>query len=199
MQKPKIFIDLDGVVFDTISAIVSLYNEDYKTFPNFKRINPKNVSTWNFTECKCASLASINLYFCTPRFFHRVNLMKHAETIILLLSYQFDITFVSLGELPNLQLKTEWVTKHFPFAKFIGVDLNKYGEKSHIDMRNGIFIDDSTRNLKTSNAKHKILFGKEYPWNQDSDQYKRCVCWTDVYAEIAQIQTNELHGIEMKE
>ena len=55
----------------------------------------------------------------------------------------------------------------------------EYKDKSHIDMSDGIFIDDSVNNLETSNAAIKICFGDEYPWNE---KWKgiRCANWHEV-------------------
>lgn len=197
MQKPKLFCDLDGVVFNTISTIVNMYNDDYKAYPEFKQINPVDIHTWDFKECKCTTSNIIDFYFCTPRFFDNLILMKHADTILLLSSYIFEIILVSLGDVPNLKLKEKWISKHIPYAKFIGVDSNKYDDKSHIDMTDGIFIDDSTKNLRTSNAKYKILFGEYYPWNQDDNGFVRCLDWIDTYREITRIEKNKSHGMEM--
>ena len=45
--------------------------------------------------------------------------------------------------------------------------LKTHKDKSCVDMSGGIFIDDSSNNLITSNADIKFCFGKEYPWNKD--------------------------------
>ena len=50
---------------------------------------------------------------------------------------------------------------------FIGVDINRYSDKSHIDMSGGIIIDDEINNLLTSNAPQKICFGDVCEWNKD--------------------------------
>lgn len=74
-------------------------------------------------------------------------------------------------------------------VEFIGVDWNEHSDKSHIDMSDGIFIDDSTKNLSTSNARHRILFGEEKGWNRDNKgQFGRCENWLKVYAKILDIQ-----------
>ena len=175
----KIFIDLDGVTFDTIECITALYNEDFKHYKDFKPINSCDVETWDFTELNCADKHDIERYFNQPRFFDYVEIMPRAETVIRGLALRYDIIFVSMGNKPNLKQKKKWVKEHFPYAKFKGVNLEKYSDKSHIDMHKAVLIDDSANNLRTSNAKHKICFGDIYSWNKDWAG-TRCANWTDV-------------------
>ena len=78
-----------------------------------------------------------------------------------------DIVQISRGKDENLGLE------------MIGVNLKKHKDKSHIDMSNGFFLDDSSKNVITSNAKYKAVFGDIYPWNQDWNGL-RLLNWTDV-------------------
>ena len=169
IDKKIAFIDLDGVVFDTISCIVDLYNEDFKYYPNFKEIKAKDIYSWNFDELNCAEPEQINTYFNQPRFFERVKTFPSAKDTINELSSNYRIIFISHGNVPNLNLKKIWIEKYFPYAEFIGVDLNKYNDKSCVDMsgKGNVFIDDKFDNLNSSNANIKICFGETYPWNAD--------------------------------
>ena len=169
INKKIAFIDLDGVVLDTISCIVNLYNEDFQYYPNFKKINPEDISTWEFKELACATPEQINAYFNQPRFFEKVREFNYAYNVIYDLAKRYKIIFVSHGYEPNLKLKEIYIKKRFPYADFIGVDLNKYNDKSCVDMsgEGNLFIDDKSENLDTSNADIKICFGKTYPWNCD--------------------------------
>ena len=191
-MKPKLFLDFDGCIVDTIGSITSLYNEDYCAYNDFRYVHPSKVATWDFTECKCASKDAINQYFNTPRFFKRLRFMPHAESMIILLSYQFQISIVSHGYSPNLKLKKDWVAKNLPDSiSFIGVNFKNFSDKSCVDMQNGIFIDDSTKNLKSSNAEYKIIYGKKFPWNEDDNDYIRCLDWISLYQEIIKIAGKE--------
>lgn len=108
-----------------------------------------------------------------------MDLIDHVEYALYKLSKQYDISIVSMGNYPNLILKEEWIKECLPFCKFIGCDFDNYKDKSHIDMSEGVFIDDSKQNLETSNANIKICFGDKYSWNEE---YKgvRCYYWIDV-------------------
>ena len=180
MNKPKIYIDLDGCVFNTIKCICDLYNEDFKYYESFKEVNWWEVESWDFHELTAANKDHINTYFNQPRFFECVEFMDWVAPIaILKLARDFDVVFVSAGYSPNLKLKEEWIADNFLFADFIGVDLREYEDKSHVDMSDGVFIDDCAMNLETSNARFKICFGDLYEWNEEWDGV-RCYNWNDV-------------------
>ena len=184
MKKNKIYVDFDGTIVNTVSCIVSLYNEDFKYYKKFVPIKWWEVNTWDFTECNCATSEYINTYFNQQRFFNRLEYMDWAKEILDKLNKEnYDITIVSSGYSPNLIAKSLWINRNLPYCKFIGVNLKEYKDKSHIDMSDGIFIDDSSNNLITSNAKISICFGDEYVWNKDWTGI-RCVNWHDVYKQI---------------
>lgn len=174
-----IYCDLDGVVFDTIAAIVNLYNEDYKYYKDYKLVHWYDIESWNFEECICATYTDINNYFNQPRFFDELEYMPFADVVIPKLAEHYKIVFVSHGQQPNLVQKKELLRGIFPFAKFIGVNWNEYKDKSHIDMSDGVFIDDSAKNLITSNAEECICFGDKYEWNEKWNG-KRISNWYDM-------------------
>lgn len=206
-------ISKGGVIANSIDAIISLYNDDFQAYPDYHHIKSSDIHTWNFEECNCGSNEIFDTYFNTPRFFNNLKFMEHADTFIWLLSYQFDFVIVSSGNTPNLELKQQWIndklklyindTKMINQGKvdFIGVDFKNYNDKSHINMSNGIFVEDTHYNLETSNAKHKIVFGEQYPWNIENEvnhesglgeSYTRCKNWMELYQEIIRIYNMEM-------
>lgn len=78
-MKPKLFLDFDGCIVDSIRAIVDLYNDDFQAYPNFRYMHPDDIHTWNFTECECATKDAINAYFNVPRFFKELQFMPMAQ------------------------------------------------------------------------------------------------------------------------
>lgn len=144
-----------------------MYNEDFKYYTDYKYVLPEQINTYNFSECGCASREYINTYFNQQRFFDKLTFMPKAYETLRKLSIRNEVIIVSSGYSPNLRAKEIWIKEHLPFCKFVGVNLKKYSDKSHIDMKDGLFIDDCSQNLKTSNAKYKICFGEIYPWNED--------------------------------
>lgn len=177
-----------GCIVDTIAAIVELYNDDFQYYKKFKKIYPEDIDTWDFKECSCASTKFINTYFNTKRFFEYLKFMPDAYNSIMLLARKYDVYIVSHGYSPNLKLKENWIKNNLPFGiEFIGVNLKKHSDKSCVNMSDGVFIDDKLSNIKSSNAKKNILFGKEYSWNidnSDNKNYIRCFTWNEVLYEL---------------
>ena len=201
------------MIVNSIDAIISLYNDDFQAYPNYCHIKSSDIHTWNFEECNCGSREIFDTYFNTPRFFNNLKFMEHADTFIWLLSYQFNFVIVSHGNYPNLQLKKKWIDRNLKISingtkmvnqgsvDFIGVDFKDYDDKSHVDMSDGIFVEDTYDNLLTSNAKYKIVFGEQYPWNIENEAYRsmesgesyvRCLDWMELYQEIIRIYNMEM-------
>ena len=174
---------IDNCIINSIATICSLYNEDFKYYKKFKFIHWTTVNTWDFRELNCTTPEYINTYFNQPRFFENIEYMPWAKETLLELKDDYDITIVSSGYNPNLRAKEIWIKENLPFCKFIGVNLKEYSDKSHIDMSDVVFIDDSMSNLSTSNAQINICFGDKYPWNEDWNEDWtgfRCYNWNDI-------------------
>ena len=174
-----LYIDMDGVAINTIEAIVRMYDDDFSTYSDYEKIPWTEINTWDFTELKCASSEYINMYFNQKRFFDFVQPMDNFDEIVNRLKDRFSIKLCSMGYTPNLRRKELYIQEHYPFAEFIGVNFKSFPDKSHIDMSDGVIIDDSISNLQHSNAQLKILFGEDYPWNKGWTGF-RCYNWYDV-------------------
>lgn len=178
-NKKKLFVDYDGTIVNSVAATCSCYNEDFKYYKDFVPVKWWEVNTWNFEECNCATKEYINTYFNQQRFFDRLTYMDWAKETLDELKDDYEITIVSSGYSPNLKAKEIWIQENLSYCKFIGVNLKQYTDKSHLDMSDGIFIDDSSKNLVTSNALVNICFGDKYSWNEDWTGF-RCNNWNDV-------------------
>lgn len=196
MSRPKLFLDFDNTIVDTIAAVVSIYNEDYASHEGFIQVDPKDVTSWEFTECNLATYEEIDKYFGDKRFFQRVKLYPSAGQVLRSLSHRYNITIVSHGYASNLKLKEEWIKNNLfkevfdnsCNTEFIGVDWETHNDKSHVDMSNSIFVDDSIRNLETSSAKYKILYGEYMDWNNTNIEFIRCKNWLDLNNQICLIE-----------
>lgn len=182
----NIYVDFDGVIANTIRTITKLYTEDFKYYKKFEPIDWSEVETWDFAELKAATPEYINTYFNQQRFFDNMEWMPWAKEILDRIKEIYNITIVSIGYSPNLLGKEIWINHNLSYCNFIGVDFKQYSDKSHIDMSNGIFIDDSANNLVTSNADLKICFGDKYEWNKDWNGI-RCANWYDVWNLISKL------------
>jgi 5'(3')-deoxyribonucleotidase len=97
------------------------------------------------------------------------------------LNDKYNIFIFSIGRARNISLKSLYFDYKIPFIKNYIFYRNSNCEpnKSIVDARGGIFIDDMPSNLDSSSASYKLLFGEECEWSK-SDKYKRVVNWTDI-------------------
>lgn len=177
-----LYLDFDGVICNSIKRIVQMYNDEFGT-----NIQWTDIETYNFAELNISHDA-LQGYFSKPEYFnYKLEFMDNAEEVISrLLDEGWTIRIVSLGTDDNVRNKGKWVGehKHLSRTEFIGLPM--HCPKSHVDMSNGIFIEDVIKNLDVSNAAVKIIFGDEYEWNK-TDKYHRCYNWYEVYDYINQL------------
>lgn len=183
----RLFIDFDNTIVQTIRRVCDLYNEDYAFYDSFIPVCPDEITSWNFKELVLANKKNIDLYFTQSRFFNEelVEMRDACDVINRLYDNGDTIFIVSTGTRPNLRLKKAWLRNHIRFTDFLEVDINKYKNKNHIDMKGGILIDDMTLNLNGSNAMKKICFGDKFRWNADWNG-ERCLTWNDVYKTLTE-------------
>ena len=195
--KPTAFIDLDCVTLETIEAVVSMYDDDFHNHPDYKKVNWEDINSWDFLELSLANKEIIDGYFVQQRFFDKVKMITGAKETIDYLSQFYNIVFVSHGEYLNLYLKEKYITKHFPYAKFVGVILSEHYDKSCVDMygSGNIFIDDIPKNIRGSNADIRICFGRDYDWNKDfksneEENIFRMHTWNEVFKFVEKLNKN---------
>ena len=61
-----IYVDVDGVILNTVKAIVDIYNEDFSCYRNYKYVNWWGVDSWGFDELTFASKEYIDQLFNQP-------------------------------------------------------------------------------------------------------------------------------------
>ena len=186
-NKKTIFIDMDLTLLNSVKAITEMYDEDFQYYPDYKKIPWEKVVSWSFEELSLLPKEHIEFYFNQKRFFDKVEMYPDAKEVIDRLSDKYRIVFVSHGQLPNLRLKKIYVTHNFPYADFIGVNVDEHKDKSCVDMSGdgNIFIDDTPNNLYSSKADIKICYGI-YDWNSNftnpdnQSQYWRAFGWSAI-------------------
>jgi 5'(3')-deoxyribonucleotidase len=188
--KRNLFLDMDGTLINSIKRVVELFDEDYLEHKGYYKVHWTDINSWDFKELLLLDKKQVNDYFCDPRFFdHRLEYMDNAYEVINRLKNYFYIHLVSMGLKENLSLKQTWIQENLPFSNFIGCDFNNVNDKSHIDMSEGIIIDDVAKNLDSSSAEEKIVFGDIYPWNFES-KYTRMYNCTDLEKYLMNIYKN---------
>lgn len=165
----SIFLDIDGVVIDSVRAMCQLLNEKYDT-----NCKPINITSWNFNEVK-PNLTSeeIEDLFNDKRFFDIVKVYNGVGEFIN--KYRNKIIFLTKGGIENISGKHELFRLNmFNNIPIIGLPLNI--SKGLINMQykgKSLFIDDCSQNLIDSNADIKIMM-KEYDgceWQQNWSGY----------------------------
>lgn len=156
-----IFLDVDGVVMNSIECVCGILNERYNT--NYHSID---ILSWNFNEIKSdITSKEIEDIFNSQIFFDTVQLYDGVLDFIYM--YRDKIILFSKGGCENLYKKGIY----FGDIPLIGLPLKL--SKGWLNMNykgNALFIDDVTKNLVDSNAHCKILF-KEFEngaeWNRN--------------------------------
>lgn len=99
--------------------------------------------------------------------FEKLKFYDNAREIISEISRKTEVHIVSIDSYYMIGHIAEYLEKALPFVSYQPILSNQYQDKSHIDMRNSVFIDHSVDNLMTSSAEDKIRFKyKDFPLEQ---------------------------------
>jgi 5'(3')-deoxyribonucleotidase len=191
MQK-KLFLDFDEVVGNTTSAIADYYNSNFTHKKEFISAVGTKMLSWGFEDqCPLMEKEDKMKMWGDKSFFDKLEPMQGAEEYIGLLSEHFPIYIVTIGILSNIEQKTLWFDTHPEIAKYISsyifiADKTLKTDKSVINMAGGIFLDDNTKNLESSNAPYRYAFGRKTGWNNDAEKlgFKRMWNWEDAHNKI---------------
>lgn len=170
----KLFLDADNTILNTTKAFIETYMLIYgRKYMNKENKIPKweKVSKYDFTDqIPSLTLKEKRIVFETMVLHDKLDYYEGAKEIINKLSKDFDIHIVSMCSLKTATLKGDKFSKDFPFVKFMPILHTNYEDKSIVDMRNGVFIDDVAKNLITSSADVKVCMkynGIEMDINKD--------------------------------
>jgi len=186
MKKFKeIFVDFDDTLTESLKSFCDVYNTRYT-----KDIDWKEIKAWDCRD-QCPDLLDGELLdmFSCEQFFKNLKVKPFAKEVLenLFYTYNIPITVISIGTYENCAKKSKYIKSHFPFvSKTILIAFNKENklpmDKSFINMKHGIFVDDVEKNLMSSNAKKKVLFENtpNTEWNENwrGDRIKN---WEELY------------------
>lgn len=185
-DKVKLFLDFDETITLSTKQFVKLANKKFKLHKDWQELK-----VWNFTDLyPNITVDDINEIFCSDDFF--VDLEPHKGVIETIdkLKDNLDIYIATIGLKENLNKKIKWLNNNLNDISFnfIGVpDYNGYiiNDKSNIDMSGSIFIDDRLDNLKSSNARLKILYKdyRNYSWQKTNCNEEIYIVntWDEIY------------------
>lgn len=180
----KLFLDFDSTIADSIKAYCSVYNSTYNHLEGYREADYNKVNRYDLKD-ECHLVEHQENIFSNKALFEHLEFMPDAKEVILKLVKKYQVIICSLGTLENLTWKAQWIKNNMPFVKdivLISSAVSPSGiktDKSVVNMKDSIFIDDHAENLVTSNAEIKICFGKQYEWNKNWTG-ERCFTWREV-------------------
>lgn len=158
MTKPVLFIDIDGVMADSITWWIELYNRDHGT--NHKK---EDVTGWDTRECIKADLSP---YFSNYDGVESVVGAKHSVHI---LRHYYRIVFATVGN------GSEWLRRFIPNAEIVQIH-----DKSLL--RGFALIDDRPLNLDGFIGERYLL---SQPWNRGRNLND--ATWEEITAHLVSI------------
>lgn len=157
----KLFLDADNTIWNTTKAFVDAYNLVCgKRFMFDKKEQPRweLVEKYDFTD-QIPNLTKLMKYaiFDSDAFYEKLEYYDNAKQIINEVSQKTEVHIVSMCSPDSAKRKYLKIKEDLPLVKFQPIFFD-YRDKSSIDMRNGIFIDDVVKNLNNSSADKNICF-----------------------------------------
>lgn len=195
-NKGRIFLDVDGVVLDSIGAVL-------KCFSIIEGIDytKSQVKKWNFNDAiPHAKEIDIENIFASDLFWREVKFIDGAKDFIN--EHNDRVVFCSIGDARNQIRKIQFLNKHFPNVAMLPVitKVNKdriIGKHLIRMTENDCFIDDSSSNINESMAGLKILFDDKGSW--DCEWNSSCIvkcAKLSRWSEINKIIKNNGENIE---
>lgn len=188
----KLFIDFDNTIANSSEVIVDMLNEHFGKHENFEKLRKYDFSDL-FPEC---SYWDIEKFFNSDEMFERLKIFPNMiETVDAFRDFFDEISIVTIGTKYNLENKKRFLKENNLELTFYGIENNGRSDKSSVDMRNGVFIDDHIGCLHSSNAKIKILMKnvENGEWNkvEPNDDIYVVNNWYEVYSIFDFIKKNK--------
>ncbi len=160
MNKPRILIDMDSVLYDLMTPWLKLYNRDYPQ----ANLTKSQIYTWDMKDVVVSECGS-NIYNYlrdTSEIYVEGNAIEHSIEVTKhwsVLNYDLAVLTACVGH-ASFMWKAAWLDTYFPHIK------NKIlMQGNHIKhwVQADIMIDDAPHNLEHFLG-FKILMNE--PWNQ---------------------------------
>ncbi|GAB3338493.1 5'-3'-deoxyribonucleotidase [Larkinella ripae] len=170
-MKPRIAIDMDDVLADTVGKFIDIYRRDFDT-----TALPDVFRTESFHEILEEDVSQrLSDYVHEPGFFADIAVMPGAQEFTRALSEKYDlfVTSAAMEFRNSLAEKYDWLDEHFPHIHW----KNRVfcGDKSII--RADVMIDDMPYNLVSFEGKG-LLF--DAPHNRDNSLFQRVHSWEQI-------------------
>ena len=191
-NKITLYMDADDTILDSSKAIISILNQKYAISPP-KTVN--DMMDWSYRSIyKHITPNEVQEIYSSDEFFEKVEVNKEFLRFYQQNREKFNIVVVTKGTKANIEKKKIYLESVFgDNFEYIGMVFKNDADgntimsydKSSVNMRNGIQIDDRTDALEQTNANIKILLknDKDRYWNRDYENIKNLYVannWSDV-------------------
>jgi 5'(3')-deoxyribonucleotidase len=169
-RKPRLAIDMDEVLADTIDKFITLYKQRHQLEIALDAMHGKE-----FKDLLPAELYGTNrTYINELGFFRDIPVMPGSQKVVKQLCEKYDVFIVSAAtEFKNSLIdKMDWLEEHFPFISWTNII---FCGRKIIDV--DIFIDDRIRNFADFEGR-KLLYTS--PHNVLINDYERVNNWQEV-------------------
>ena len=142
------YIDIDNTIVNFTKQAVKKFNELCGTDKKYE-----DVIKYDFTDLFPDLTQEKKREIYLNNFYEGIEKYENVDEALKQISKMFKIVFVTRGSKNSLQEKEEWLKNNLDKTikyQFIGLSLET--DKSSIDMKKGIIIDDQVDMLKSSNA-----------------------------------------------
>lgn len=173
-RKPRIAVDMDDVIADTIERFAEIYRKKHQVY-----LTPENLHGKEIREVLPAEIRqTVNQYVNEPGFFRHIPVMKDSQEVLKQLSGRYDIYIVSAAmEFKNSLIdKYEWLAEHFPFIPWTHIIFC-----GHKIVKVDVIIDDRIRNFVDFDGR-SLLYSS--PHNMLVEGYERVSTWQEVAGKL---------------
>lgn len=158
-----IYLDFDNTLVESNKRIIEILNKRYHL-----NKSENDLSDYYYNSiCSKVTKNEIDAIFDSKEFFDGLEFKPFALEIFNKYKDKYEIVITTKGTVDNLELKEQWLRdKLGKEISFLGLSGNPH-DKSSVNMKNGIQIDDNSSCLRT-NASVRILYrdGHSYPWQK---------------------------------
>jgi 5'(3')-deoxyribonucleotidase len=169
-RRPRIAVDMDDVIADTIEMFAEIYRKEHRIELNSEILYGKEIREVLPPEIR----HTLSTYVNAPGFFRHIAVMPGSQQVLKELTGRYDVYVVSAAmEFKNSLIdKYEWHAENFPFIPWTHIIF--CGHKI-VDV--DVIIDDRIRNFVGFEGR-KLLYSS--PHNMLVEGYERVSSWQEV-------------------
>lgn len=172
-----IYIDFDNTIAETNKRVIDILNKRY----NLNKTED-DLKDYGFNSIYPISESEKLEIFESDEFWEELEFKPGVLEVINKYQNIYDFVIVSKGTKINIDKKKLFINKYIPNVNLIPI-LGQSFDKSIVDMKNSIQIDDNCECLET-NAEIKILYKSfnDFPWQQSNTINNNMIVnsWDDI-------------------